>query len=94
LPVFSYTSERNLLEGLVVPETPVASLFDFGEERVETLAPGIFILGQPGLKQTPEAKSATDTQRTVTARALVWFVRDRNKRISEVAEIHLREAKS
>jgi hypothetical protein len=30
----------------------------------------------------------------VTARALVWFVRDRNKRISEVAEIHLREAKS
>jgi len=94
LPVFSYTSERNLVEGLVVPETPVASLFDFAQERVETLAPGVFLFGQPGLKQTSEAKSATHTQRTVTVRALVWLVRDRGKRIGEVAGIHLREAKS
>jgi hypothetical protein len=90
LPVFSYTSERNLLEGLVVPETPVASLFDFGEERVETLAPGVFVFGQSGLEQTPEAKFAAHTKRAATVRALVRLVS--GKRISE--EIHLREVKS
>jgi hypothetical protein len=91
---FSHTPvrPRNLLEGLVAPETPVASLFDFAEERVETLAPGVFFFGQPSLKQTPEAKSATHTQRTVTVMALVWLARHRRKRISEAVEIHLRES--
>jgi hypothetical protein len=87
---FSQTpvSPRNLLEGLGVPETPVASLFDFAEERVETLAPGAFFFGQPSLKQTREAKSATHTQRTVTVMALGWLARDRGKRISEAVDIH------
>ena len=92
MPVFSYTSERNLLEGLVVPETPVASLFDFGEERVETLAPGVFVFGQSGLEQTPEAKFAGHAKRAATVRALVRLATD--KRISEAVEIHLREVKS
>jgi len=87
-------SPRNLLEGLVIPETPVASSFDFAEERIETLAPGVFFFSQPSLKQTPEAKSATHTQRTVTVMALVWLAHDRGKRISEAVEIHLRKAKS
>jgi hypothetical protein len=93
---FSHTpvSPRNLLEGLVVPGTPIASLFDFAEDRVQTLAPGVFIFGQPGLKQTAEAKSAAHTQRAVTVRALVWLACDRGKRISEAVEIHLRESKS
>ena len=69
-------------------------LFDLGEERVETLAPRVFILGQPGLEQTPEAKSAAHTQRAFTMRALVRLTRDRRMRISEAAEIHVREAKS
>ena len=88
-------SPRNLLEGLVIPETPVEVLnFDFGEERVKTLAPRVFIFGQPGLEQTPEAKSAAHTQRAFTMRALVRLTRDRRMRISEAAEIHVREAKS
>ena len=83
----------NSLEDLVVPEAPVGVLnFDFGEERVETLAPRVFIFAQPGLEQTPEAKSA-HTQRGVTVRALVRLERDRPKRISEAVEIHLGEVK-
>jgi hypothetical protein len=70
------------------------SLFDLGEECVETLAPRVFIFGQPGLEQTPEAKSAAHTQRAFTMRALVRLTRDRRMRISEAAEIHVREAKS
>ena len=66
--------------------------FDFGQERVETLAPRVFIFGQPGLEQTPEAKSAY-TQRGVTVRALVRLERNRRKRISEAVEIHLGEVK-
>jgi len=70
------------------------SSFDFGQERVQTPAPGDFILGQPGLEQTSEAKSVAHTHRGVTVRARVWLARDRGERISEVVEIHLREAKS
>ena len=74
---------------------PVGVLnFDFGEERVETLAPGVFIFGQPSLEQTPEAKSAAHTERAFTMRALVRLVRDRRMRISEAVEIHVRKAKS
>ena len=88
-------SPRNLLEDLVIPETPVEVLnFDFGQERVKTLAPRVFIFGQPVLEQTPEAKSAAHTQRVLTMRALVRLVRDRRMRISEAVEIHVREAKS
>jgi hypothetical protein len=70
------------------------SLFDLGEECVETLAPTVFIFGQPSLEQTPEAKSAAHTKRVLTMRALVRLVRDRRMRISEAVEIHVREAKS
>ena len=70
------------------------SLFDLGEECVETLAPRVFIFGQPDLEQTPEAKSVAHTQRDVTVRALVRLVHDRRMRISEAVEIHVREAKS
>ena len=70
------------------------SLFDLGEERVETLAARVFIFGQPGLEQTPEAKSAAHTQRVLTIRALVRFMHDGRMRISEAVEIHVREAKS
>lgn len=75
-------------------ETPVGVLnFDFGEERVETLAPGIFIFGQPGLEQTPEAKPVAHTRRDVTVRTLVRLAGDRCERISEIVEIHLGEVK-
>jgi hypothetical protein len=76
----------------IVPEAPVRSLFDFGEERVETLAPGVFVFGQSGLEQTPEAKFAAHAKRAATVRALVRLATD--KRISEAVEIHLREVKS
>jgi hypothetical protein len=74
----------------VVSETPLRSLFDFREERVETLAPGVFVFGQSGLEQTPEAKFAAHAKRAATVRALVRLVT--GKRISK--EIHLREVKS
>jgi hypothetical protein len=32
------------------PRRILAPLFDFGKERLETLAPGVFIFGQPGLE--------------------------------------------
>ena len=70
------------------------SSFHFGEERVQTLAPGVFIFGQPGLEQTSEATSVAHTHSGATVRALVRLARDRAKRISEAVEIHLREAKS
>ena len=70
------------------------SLFDLGEECVETLTPRVFIFGQPGLEQTSEAKSAAHTQRVLTMRALVRLLRDRRMRISEAVEIHVREANS
>ena len=70
------------------------SLFDLGEECLETLAPRVFIFGQPGLEQTSEAKSAAHTQRVLTMRALVRLLRDRRMRISEAVEIHVREANS
>jgi hypothetical protein len=70
----------------------VRSLFDFGEERVETLAPGVFVFGQSDLKQTPEAKFAAHAKRAPTVRALVRLVT--GKGISEAIEIHLREGKS
>ena len=76
------------------PRRILAPLFDFGKERLETLAPRVFIFGQPGLEQTPEAKSAAHTQRVLTMRALVRLVHDRCMRISEAVEIHVREAKS
>ena len=79
----------------LVPETPVGILnFDFGEERVETLAAGVFIFGQPDLEQTPEAKSVAHTQRDVTVPALVRLARGRRERISEAVEIHLGKVKS
>ena len=54
---------------------PRAALFDFGEERLETLASGVFIFGQPGLEQTQKTKSVVHTQRRVTPRALVRLMR-------------------
>jgi hypothetical protein len=36
-------------------------LFDFAEERLETPTPGVFIFGQPGLKQTQKTKSVVHT---------------------------------
>src|SRR5918996_4890457 len=51
------------------PKCPVDVLnFDFGEERVETLAPGVFIFDQPRLEQTPQAKSVPHMQHGVTMR--------------------------
>jgi hypothetical protein len=76
----------------VVPETPVRSLFDFGGERVETLAPGVFVFGQSGLEQTPQAKLAAHAKRAATVRALVRLAT--GKRISKAVEIHLRQVKS
>jgi hypothetical protein len=70
------------------------SLFDFGEERVETPAFRVFIFAQPSLEQTTEAKSAAHTPRGETVRALVRLVRDSGEQVSEAVEIHLREAKS
>jgi hypothetical protein len=64
----------------VASETPVRSLFDFGEEGVESLAPGVFVFGQSGLEQTPEAKFAAHAKRAATVRALVRLVT--GKRIS------------
>jgi hypothetical protein len=63
-----------------LPEGPVRSSFDFGEERVESLAAGVFVFGQSGLEQTPEAKFAADAKRAATVRALVRLVT--GKRIS------------
>jgi hypothetical protein len=76
----------------IVPEAPVRSLFDFGQERVETLAPGVFVFGESGLEQTPQAKLAAHAKRAATVRALVRLAT--GKRISEAVEIHLREVKS
>ena len=73
---------------------PVGVLnFDFGEERVQTLASAVFIFGQSGLEQTPDAKSVARVQRGVTVRTLVRLERNRRKRISEGVEIHLGEVK-
>jgi hypothetical protein len=73
---------------------PVGVLnFDFGEERVEILASALFIFGQPGLEQTPDAKSVARMQRGVTVPTLVRSERNRRKQISEVVEIHLGEVK-
>lgn len=46
------------------------------------------MFGQPGLKQTPEAKSVVHMQRGVTVRALVRLAGDRGDRISKRVEIH------
>jgi len=43
------------------PRRILAPLFDFGKERLETLAPGVFIFGQPGLEQTQKTKSVVHT---------------------------------
>jgi len=51
------------------------------------------MFGQPGLKQTPKAKSVVHMQRGVTVRALVRLAGDRGERISESVEIHLEEVK-
>jgi hypothetical protein len=64
-----------------------------GENRVEILASAVFIFGQPGLEQTPDAKSVARMQRGVTVRTLVRLERNRRKRISEAVEIHLGEVK-
>jgi hypothetical protein len=72
------------------PRCPVDVLnFDFREERVETVAPGVFIFGQPGLDQTPEAKSIAHMQYGVTVRAVVRLERHHGRRISEAIEIDL-----
>ncbi len=76
----------------VVSRRRLASLLDFGKERLEILGTSIFILGQPRLQQTLEAKSAAHTQHAATMRALVRFMRA--KRISEAEEVHLRKVKS
>jgi hypothetical protein len=52
-------------------------LFDFGNERLETLTPEVSIFGQPGLEQTQKTKSVVYTQRRVTPRTLVRLMRDR-----------------
>jgi hypothetical protein len=72
------------------PRCPVDVLnFDFGEERIETLTPGVFIFGQPGLEQTAEAKSVAHMQHGVTVRAVVRLERHHGRRISEPIEIDL-----
>jgi len=43
------------------PRRILAPLFDFGKERLETLAPRVFIFGQPGLEQTQKTKSVVHT---------------------------------
>jgi hypothetical protein len=74
------------------PRCPVDVLnFDFREERVETVAPGVFIFGQPGLEQTPKAKSVAHMQHGVTVRAVVRLERHHGRRISEAIEIDLSE---
>ena len=66
--------------------------FHFEEQRVQTLAAGVFIFGQPSLEQTSEAKSVAHTHRCVTVQALVRLARARGERIGEAVETHLREA--
>jgi hypothetical protein len=41
------------------PRRILAPLFDFGKERLETLAPGVF--AEPGLEQTQKTKSVVHT---------------------------------
>jgi hypothetical protein len=84
---------RNLLQGSdSFPRRRLASLFSFGSERVEILAASVFIFGQPGLEQTPEAKSAAHMQRALTVRTFVRLVR--GKRIGKAKEIHLGKVKA
>ena len=59
--VFAATSGGAKLACLPKPRRRIAPLFDFGEECVETLASGVFSLGQPGLEQTQKTKSAVHT---------------------------------
>jgi len=73
---------------LLKPRRRLGPLFDFGKERLETLTPGVFIFGQPGPEQTQKTKSVVHTQRRVTPRALVRFMRDRWEQISEAIEYH------
>ena len=61
-------------------------LLDFGKKRLETLARGVSISGQPGLEQTQKTKSVVDTQRRVTPGALFRLMRYRSERISEAIE--------
>lgn len=87
----THSAPPNLLEDLLVPETRLVSSFHFEEQRIQTLAAGVFIFGQPGLEQTSEAKSVAHTHRGVTVQALVRLARARGERLSEAVETHLRE---
>jgi hypothetical protein len=66
----------------------LAPLFEFGKERLETLTPGVFIFGQPGLEQTQKTKSVVHTQRRFTLQALVRLMPNRWEQISEGIECH------
>jgi hypothetical protein len=68
------------------------SSFDFGEKRVQTLAPKVFTFCQPGLEQTSEATSVAHTHCGLTVRTLVRSACDRGERISEAVKIHLSES--
>ena len=63
-------------------------LFHFGEERLETLTPRVFISGQPGLEQTQNTKSVVHTQRCITPRAFVRLMCDHWEHITEAIEYH------
>ena len=55
-----------------------AHSFDLREEKVEILALGAFIVGQPGLDQATEAKSVmVHAHHAATVRALLVLVRRR-----------------
>jgi hypothetical protein len=69
----------------------VGAIIRFPKGALQTVAPGVFIFGQPGLEQTPEAKPVTHMQRAVTVRALIRLMR--GKRTVKVEEIHSRKVK-
>jgi hypothetical protein len=53
-----------------------AHLFYLGEQSVEVLTLGSFVLGQPGLHQTPQAKAVmVYTHHAATMRAFIVVVR-------------------
>ena len=75
-------------DGVGLPAEASRPLFDFGQERLETLTPRVFIFGQPGLEQTQETKSVVHAHRRVTPRALVQLRRHRWEQISAAIEYH------
>ena len=70
------------------PRHRLASLLDFGKEHLQTLAPEVFMFGQPDSEQAQKTKSVVHTQRRFTLRALVRLIRDLWDQIGEAIEDH------